>query len=91
MTLALALRLAQASVDKDPAAAKATLANAGDELAVALSELRDLARGLHPAILTERGLAVALEGLAARAPIPVEVEEEIGERLPEPVEVAATT
>ena len=58
-------------------------------LAVSLRELRDLARGIHPAILSDRGLPAALEALTARAPLPVELFVEPGRRLPEPVEVAA--
>ncbi len=58
------------------------------ELLGALEELRDLARGLHPAVLTERGLVPALEALAARSPVPATVRAELGERLPEAQEVA---
>ena len=59
------------------------------ELAHALEELRELARGIHPAILTDRGLAAALEALAARAPLPVEIDALPDRRLPEQVEAAA--
>ena len=55
----------------------------------ALEELRELARGLHPAVLTDRGLRAAVEMLAGRAPLPVEIVEVPDERLPEPVEAAA--
>jgi signal transduction histidine kinase len=65
------------------------LADARNELAVSLQELRDLARGIHPAILSDRGLPAALEALTARAPLPVELCVEPGGRAPEPVEVAA--
>ena len=58
------------------------------ELLGALEELRDLARGLHPAVLTERGLVPALEALAARSPVPATVVRGLGERLPEAQEVA---
>ena len=54
----------------------------------ALEELRELARGIHPAVLTDRGLDAALEGLAARSPLPVELAR-VGRRLPEPIEAAA--
>jgi signal transduction histidine kinase len=59
-----------------------------EELARALEELRELARGIHPAVLTDRGLVAALESLAARAPLPVEI---VGAptSLPAPVEAAA--
>jgi signal transduction histidine kinase len=69
--------------------AEQLLADARNELAAALQELRDLARGIHPAILSDRGLPAALEALTARAPLPVELAVEPGERPPEPVEVAA--
>jgi signal transduction histidine kinase len=65
------------------------LADARNELAVSLQELRDLARGIHPAILSDRGLREALEALTARAPLPVELLVEPGGRAPESVEVAA--
>ena len=64
------------------------LGGAGEELALALQELRELARGLHPAILTDRGLAPALETLAERASVPVELEVDLDRRPPGPVEVA---
>ena len=59
------------------------------ELKASLAELRELARGIHPAVLTERGLEPALNALAARAPVPVTLDTDDGERLPAPVEVAA--
>jgi PAS domain S-box-containing protein len=88
VSLALALRLAESKLGSDPDGAAAVLSSAGEELAHALEELRELARGIHPAVLTDRGLNAALEGLAARTPVPVELELEPG-RLPEPVEAAA--
>ena len=66
VSLSLALRLAQAKLDTDPAGVPEILAGASDELALALEELRELARGIHPAVLTDRGLDAALEG--ARGP-----------------------
>jgi PAS domain S-box-containing protein len=60
-----------------------------DELAAGLQEIRELAGGLHPAVLSERGLGPALEALALRAPLPVELTALPGRRLPEPVEAAA--
>jgi signal transduction histidine kinase len=89
VALSLSLRVALAKLDSDPAAARATLASAGDELALALAELRELARGLHPAVLSDRGLRPAVEMLAGRSPVPVEIAEIPGERLPQPVEAAA--
>jgi PAS domain S-box-containing protein len=89
VTLSLSLRTALAKLDSDPAAARAVLTDAGEELAVALEELRELAHGLHPAILSDRGLRAAVEGLLGRVPVPVEIAEISDERLPEPVEAAA--
>src|SRR5687767_9653395 len=89
VTLSLSLRAALTKLDSDPAAARATLTAARDELALALEELRELARGLHPAVLTDRGLRAAVEMLADRAPVPVEITDVLDERLPEPVEAAA--
>jgi signal transduction histidine kinase len=65
-----------------------TLERSGRELADAIDELRELARGIHPAILTDRGLDAALDALAARAPVPVELQSS-DTRLPPPVEAAA--
>jgi len=88
VSLSLALRLAESKLRIDPDAASAILGGAGEELALALQELRELARGLHPAILTDRGLAPALETLAERASVPVELEVDLDRPLPGPVEVA---
>jgi signal transduction histidine kinase len=65
------------------------LAAAQDELAASLAELRDLAHGIHPAVLTDRGLGAALESLAARSSLPVDVAVAVEERMPAAVEVAA--
>jgi PAS domain S-box-containing protein len=89
VTLALSLRLAEARIESDPEAARATLARAREDLSVALAELRELARGLHPGVLAERGLGPALDAAAGRAPVPVEIVSVPDERLPESVEVAA--
>ena len=69
--------------------AERLLATAQDELAASLQELRELARGLHPAVLSQRGLLSALEALALRAPLPVELRVALEERPPAAVEVAA--
>jgi signal transduction histidine kinase len=89
VSLALALRAVEAQLAADPEAARHQLASAREELALALDELRDLARGIHPAVLTDRGLGPALDALAARAPVTVQVAALPRERLPEPVEAAA--
>jgi signal transduction histidine kinase len=74
VALAMQLGRARSRFDTDPAGARALVDEAHSEAKAALAELRDLARGLHPAVLTDRGLDAALSGLAARAPIPVVVE-----------------
>jgi PAS domain S-box-containing protein len=89
VALSLSLRLAQAKLDSDPAAARSILSGAGEELALALDELRELARGLHPAVLSDRGLHAAVEMLAGRSPVPMEIDAIADERLPAPVEAAA--
>jgi signal transduction histidine kinase len=89
VSMALNIRLARAKLNEDPLAADQLLASAGDELTSALEELRELARGIHPAVLTDRGLGTALETLASRAPVPVELAAFPEERLPEAVELAA--
>jgi PAS domain S-box-containing protein len=89
VTLSLALRMVQARIEANPRGAAEMLSAATAELALALEELRELARGIHPAILSDRGLPVALEALAARAPLPVEIESVPEERLPPQIEAAA--
>jgi signal transduction histidine kinase len=88
VAVSIAIRLANAKVEADPKAASELLTSASDELGLALEELRELARGIHPAILTDRGLGAALEALAGRSPVPVELDPP-AERLPGPVEAAA--
>ena len=88
VALALLLRSARSRAGDDPELA-ALLDRAEQELQTSLSELRELARGIHPAVLTERGLEPALEALASRAPVPVTLESDARERLPGPVESAA--
>jgi signal transduction histidine kinase len=89
VSLALNLRLASSKLDDDPAAAKDLLEETTAELGEATTELRELARGLHPAVLSDRGLRPALEALAGRAPVPVELSEPPAERLPPAVESAS--
>lgn len=89
VSLSLTLRLARARARTEPAAAEELLDAASEELAQALAELRELARGIHPAILTDRGLAPALDALVARTPLAVDVATDVAERLPGPVEAAA--
>jgi signal transduction histidine kinase len=88
VALALQLKLLERQVTDNPAA-RARLDEAQREVASSLAELRDLARGIHPAVLTGHGLGVALQQVAARATVPVTLTVELDERLPERVEVAA--
>jgi signal transduction histidine kinase len=88
VALSLTLRMAESRAQKDPEA-QDLIRSAGEEAGLALKELRDLARGIHPAILTNRGLAAALDDLAGRATVPVDVIESPRERLPDQVEAAA--
>jgi PAS domain S-box-containing protein len=85
VTLSLTLRMARSALD-DGTEAAAMLDAAHDQLARALTDLRELARGIHPAILTEQGLAAALRALAGRAPVPVELSIELPGDVPEQVE-----
>ena len=86
VSLALQLRAAQAAV---PPELGADLARAAAEATGALEEVREIARGIHPAVLTEGGLRLALKALARRSPIPVDLQVHAVQRLPEPVEVSA--
>jgi signal transduction histidine kinase len=89
VSLALNLRLAARACDPDDATALAAFDRAGEELSQALEELRELARGIHPAVLSDRGLEPAIEALVARTPVPVRIAIELEQPLPEPVEAAA--
>ncbi|HSI79847.1 MAG TPA: sensor histidine kinase [Solirubrobacterales bacterium] len=88
VSLALDLRLARETVRTDPDRADELLGAAADELTEALEELRELARGIHPALLSDRGLAPAIEALARRAPLPVEVDSRLNGGIPEAAELA---
>jgi signal transduction histidine kinase len=88
VALSLSLRLAQAQLHSNPDATGELIESSREELAQALEELRELARGIHPAVLTDRGLHDALEALAARTPLSIEIDAP-RERLPGKVEAAA--
>jgi signal transduction histidine kinase len=88
VSLRLALSLAARQLADDGAAGP-VVAEAATELGVALDELRELARGIHPAILSDHGLVAAVEALAARSPVPVEVAASAAGPLPEAVEATA--
>ncbi|QYG95020.1 sensor histidine kinase [Iamia sp. SCSIO 61187] len=86
VALAMSLGLAKEKMESDPAAARALVDEAHREAKNALVELRDLARGLHPPVLTDRGLHSAVAGLASRAPVPVEVDLRVARRAPPSIE-----
>ncbi len=86
--LSLSLRLAESRLPDEPDRAMEILTAARMELTQALEELRELARGLHPNVLTDRGLGPALESLVIRSPIPVEIDVP-DERFPPAIEAAA--
>jgi signal transduction histidine kinase len=88
VTLALQLSLIRRRIRDDPGDAEQLVATASDELALSLAELRELARGIHPAAL-EQGLENGLEALVLRSAVPARLECEPGPRLPRPVEFAA--
>jgi len=89
ISLGLELRLAQSMVPADLAGLEAAIGKAADELTGVVEDLREIARGIHPVILSEGGLEPALRTLARRAAVPVELDVPALGRLPEPVEVAA--
>jgi signal transduction histidine kinase len=89
VALSLKLGMARKRLEDGGAGADQLVAEAHEEAKLALEELRDLARGIHPAILTERGLGPAIEELATRAAVPVTVAELPEERLPHATEAAA--
>jgi len=89
VAVAVTLGLAEAQFRTDPEQARKLIAQAREEAQLAVKELRELARGIHPAVLSDRGLGPALEALATRAPVPVEVTGAPEEPLPPAVEACA--
>jgi PAS domain S-box-containing protein len=89
VALALTLKLAQMQLPPDPDGPGAMVAEAIDELTAATDELRELARGMYPAVLTDAGLPSAVAGLVRRSPLPVDSRVDVPERLPARVEAAA--
>ena len=89
VAVSFSLRLAIAKLPEGAEEARSLLTAASEELTHAMNDLRELARGIHPAILTEQGLGPALEVLGKRAPLPVTVWNELRDPLPAPVEAAA--
>lgn len=88
IALSLDLSILKGRIDGD-SEARAGIDQARRQIAASLAELREISCGLHPAVVSGHGLPVALEQLAARSPVPVELEIEVEGRLPEPLEVAA--
>jgi signal transduction histidine kinase len=89
VALSLTLRLAQSSVPADLPELETQIGQVTDDLTAAIEELRELARGIHPAILSEGGLGPALRTLARRAAIPVELDIRTQSRAADPIEMAA--
>jgi signal transduction histidine kinase len=89
VALAMELGLAREKLESDPEAAAKLVESAHEEAKTALVELRELVRGVHPAVLTDRGLDAALSALAARSPVPVSLDVRPGDRLPREFEAAA--
>jgi signal transduction histidine kinase len=89
VALALDLGMAEERFDRDPEGARELVEKAREEAKQALTELRDLARGMRPALLAERGLPEAIRALAARTPMPTTVTVQPGERVAPAVEAAA--
>jgi len=89
VSIAMTLGLADSRAERDPPAVKPLLDQARSQLTDTLEELRGLAQGIHPGILSERGLRAALEELAYGARLPLELDVALSERLPERVEAAA--
>ena len=89
VALNVLLGVVETKLDRDPAAAAPLVARAREEAQEAVKELRELARGIHPALLADRGLTAALEALAARAPFEVQIAGVPERRLPAAVEATA--
>jgi signal transduction histidine kinase len=89
VSLALILSMAESRLESDPVRAAELIAQAREEAQQAIGELRELAGGIHPAVLSDHGLCAALEALASRAPVPVRVDGELDEKLKPTVEAAA--
>ena len=89
VALGMNIGLAEQQLSKDPEKAQEHLAEAREAAGAALQELRDLARGIHPPILADRGLDAAIRALTTHTTVPVSVDVELAERPPAAVETAA--
>jgi signal transduction histidine kinase len=88
VSLTMSLGMAEEEIDRRPDAARQLVAEARASARTALNELRHLVRGIHPPVLTERGLGGAVEALALASAVPVEVDVQLDQRLPAPLESA---
>ena len=86
VALSMSLGMAEEEIGRDPDAARQLVAEARASASLALTELRDLVRGIHPPVLTERGLASAVEALALASAVPVDVDVRLSQRPPAPLE-----
>jgi signal transduction histidine kinase len=89
VSLAMELGMAREKMPTDPDAARKLVEGAHGEAKRALTDIRDLVRGIHPAVLSDRGLDAAISALADRCPVPVDVDVELDRRPPEAVETTA--
>jgi signal transduction histidine kinase len=89
VSLVLDLRSTEAAVPPRMPELRAQIAGVADNLTGSLEELRELSRGIHPAILSDGGLSPAIKALARRSAVPVQLDLDIQRRVPEPIEVAA--
>jgi signal transduction histidine kinase len=89
VSLVLDLRTAEAAVPRELSEVRAQLAEMAESLTGALNDLRELSLGIHPAILSDGGLSPALKALARRSAVPVQLDIDVQQRPPEPIEVAA--
>lgn len=89
VALAMDLGRAREKLATDPAAAADLIAESHERAKLAMTEMRELVRGIHPAVLTDRGLDAAVSAVAGRSPVPVDVSVHLHERLPEEVEGTA--
>jgi signal transduction histidine kinase len=89
VSLAMELGLAREKLDTDPEGARRLIEESHEDAKQVLQELRELVRGIHPAVLTDRGLDAAISAVAGRSPIPVGVDVSIGDRQPDEVEGTA--
>jgi signal transduction histidine kinase len=89
IALGLDIRAAEAAAPPDRAELRTQLARTAEGLSTVLEDLREISRGLHPTMLSAKGLPAALRSLARRSPVPVELDVHVGTRLPDPIEAAA--